>query len=93
MVSGVFTPLHESGKRSLQPTGNPNEFWVANSDAEKNQTQVGRYNLKDFSFKSMLTIPHLSFESMSMWVDARNEKIYVVYKDQVLRLPFKPSPN
>ena len=83
----------ENGVRFLEATGNPNEFWAAISDEDKNQTQVGRYNLKDFSFKSMLTVPHTSFNSMSMWVDAKSEKVYVVYKDQLLRLPFKTSPN
>ncbi|HEU0253796.1 MAG TPA: HEAT repeat domain-containing protein, partial [Pyrinomonadaceae bacterium] len=58
-----------------------------------NQTQVGRYNLKDFSFKSILTLPHISFDSLSMWVDAKSEKLYVVYNGELLRLPFQSSAN
>lgn len=91
LVSGVFAPLLEDGNRFLQATGNPDEFWATIFDEVKNQTQVGRYNLKDFSFKSMLTVPHISFGSMSTWVDAKNGKLYVVYKDQLLRLPFHTS--
>lgn len=91
LVSGEFLPLHQQGKRFLQPTDKPNEFWAAIPNSEKNQTQVGRYNLKDFSFKPLLLIPHISFESMSMWVDVKSEKLYVVYKNQLLRLPFSSS--
>jgi hypothetical protein len=93
LVSGVFAPLNGSAGRFLQATENLNEYWAAIIDQEKNQTQVGRYSLKDFSFKSILTIPHLTFLSSSMWVDAKDEKLYVVYENQLLRLPFKPSPN
>ncbi len=88
---GEFAPLLEPGKRFLQPTENANEFWTAIPNHEKNQTQVGRYNLKDFSFKSILVLPHISFDSRSMWVDAKSEKLYVVYNGELLRLPFQSS--
>jgi hypothetical protein len=29
---------------------------------------------------------------MSMWVDEKSGKLYVVYKGQLLRLPLKSSP-
>jgi len=86
-VSGEFGPLRQDGKRFLQPTSNPNEYWAAISDRTKDETQVGRYNLKDFSFKAVLTVPHISFDSMSMWVDEQQGKLYLVYKEQLLRLP------
>jgi HEAT repeat protein len=87
LVSGEFAPLRQEGKRFLQPTGKANEFWAAIPDYEKNQTQVGRYNLKDFSFQTVLDLPHLSFNSMSMWVDEAGSKLYVVYESQLLRMP------
>lgn len=87
LVSGEFAPLRQKGKRFLQPTGKANEFWAAIPDREKNQTQVGRYNLKDFSFETVLVLPHISFESMSMWVDEAGSKLYVVYESQLLRIP------
>jgi hypothetical protein len=34
-VQGVFQPLYESSLRPLQPTGNPNEVWVAIYDERK----------------------------------------------------------
>lgn len=68
----------------------PEEFWAAIPDAAKDQTRVGRYNLKDFTFKPVLTVPQLSFDSMSMWVDESRKQIYVVYRNQLLRLPLEP---
>jgi len=91
LVSGEFAPLRQEGKRFLQPTGKANEFWAAIPDREKNQTQVGRYNLKDFSFETVLVLPHISFESMSMWVDEAGSKLYVVYESQLLRIPISKN--
>jgi hypothetical protein len=91
-ITGVFEPLLQEGKRFLQPTENPNEYWAAIPNATKDQTQVGRYNVKDFSFKSVLTVPQITFDSMSMWVDEKQGEIYLVYKDQLLRLPLRSTP-
>ncbi|HEU4767710.1 MAG TPA: hypothetical protein VFS77_10055, partial [Pyrinomonadaceae bacterium] len=87
LVTGEFDPLQQTGNRPLQRTEKPDEFWVALPDHEKNKTRVGRYNTKDFSFKPVMEIPHIAFNSMGMWVDANAAKIYVVYKGQLLRLP------
>jgi len=73
----------------LQSAGELGQYWAAIPDETKNQTQVGRYNLKDFSFKPILTVPHIAFDSMSMWVDEKGGRLYVVYKGQLLRLPLK----
>jgi len=77
--NGRWGYIDRTGKVLIEPR--------FNSAAEKNQTQVGRYNLKDFTSKSVLTLPHISFDSMAMWVDAKQKKIYVVYNNQLLRLP------
>ena len=92
LVSGEFAPLRQDGKRFLQPADVPGEYWAAIPDHDKNQTRIGRYNLKDFSFKPVLTVPQISFDSMSMWVDEKQGKLYVVYKSQLLRLPLKSTP-
>jgi hypothetical protein len=83
----VFAPLCQEGKRFLQPTNTPNEFWAAIPDRTTNQTQVGRYNLNDFSYKPLLQAPHISFDSTSMWIDEGAARMYVVYQGQLLRLP------
>jgi hypothetical protein len=87
LVSGEFAPLRQEGKRFLQPALKAEEFWAAIPDREKNQTQVGRYNLKNFSFEPLLLIPHITFDSMAMWVDEAGAKLYVVYEGNLLRLP------
>ena len=90
-VSGEFAPLVQEGKRFLQATGKMDEFWAAIPDAAKDQTQVGRYNLKTFSFTPLLTIPHISFDSQSMWVDEKRGKIYFAYKGQLLSIPLQAT--
>ena len=78
-------------QRFLQATERPDEFWAAISDEKKNQTQIGRYSVKDFSFKPITTVPQLLFDSKSIWVDAAQKKVYVVYKGQLLRLPLQAT--
>ncbi|HEU4434750.1 MAG TPA: HEAT repeat domain-containing protein, partial [Pyrinomonadaceae bacterium] len=89
-VSGEFEPLYQSRNRFLQPTEKPDEFWAAIDD-KKSETKIGRYSVKDFSFKSIMTVPQLLFDSTSMWVDAAQKKVYVVYKGQLLRLPLQAN--
>ena len=93
LTSGVFDPLLQEGNRFLQPTGNPDEYWAALPDQEKNQTRVGRYNLKDFSFKPTLSLSHIVFDSMSMWVDETQAKLFLVYRGHLLRLPLPVGPQ
>ncbi|MBC7932286.1 MAG: hypothetical protein H7Z38_17155, partial [Rubrivivax sp.] len=88
IVTGVFTPLQGDCGRLLQPAaGGASEFWAAVPDRAKGQTQVGRYNTKDFTFQTLLTVPHMLFDSAAMWADEPAAKLYVVYESQLLRLP------
>jgi PBS lyase HEAT-like repeat-containing protein len=86
-VTGEFAPLLQEGRRPLQPTGKPFEYWAAIPDREKNRTRVGRYNSRDFSFQTVLDAPQLTFGSFSMCVDENEAKLLVVYGGQLLRLP------
>ncbi len=92
LVTGVFAPLRQEGRRFLQPTGKPSEFWAAIPDGANNQTRVGRYNVKDFSFQTLIVVPHIVFNSTAMWIDEAAAKFYVVYEDQLLRLPLRITP-
>lgn len=89
LVTGEFEPLRQRGSRALQRTEKPDEFWTAIPDKEKNRTRVGRYNARDFSFKLVMEVPHIVFDSFAMWVEANEGKVYLVYKGQVLRLPLQ----
>ena len=88
---GNFAPLQQSGSRFLQATDKPDEFWAAIPDEKKNHTEIGRYSVKDFSFKPVMTVPQLTFDSMAMWIDAGQRKVYLVYKNQLLRLPLQTA--
>jgi len=90
-VAGVFEPLLQEGGRPLQPTGKPDEFWAAVPDRGKNETRVGRYGTRDFSFRTLFVVPQLTFDSYGMWVDEAGAKLYVVYEGQLLRLPLPPA--
>lgn len=92
-VRGLFDPLLQEGKRSLQPTGRADEFWAAVPNQQQNQTRVGRYSLRDFSFQTILVVPHLTFDSFQMWVDEAGARLYVVYEGQLLRLPLQSPPR
>lgn len=89
-VAGNFSPLLQLNSRMLQPTSKPDEYWAAVPDVEKLQTQVGRYQLKDFSFHPIMTIPYVAFDSNAMWVDEAGGKLLIVIEDQLVRMPLGP---
>jgi hypothetical protein len=91
LATGNFEPLLQEGFRFLQRTEKPDEYWAAIPNETKNETEVGHYNVRDFSFKPTMVVPHIVFESMKMWVDTKKEKVYVVYKGQLLRLPLQTA--
>jgi PBS lyase HEAT-like repeat len=91
LVKGVFAPFLEERKRFLQPTGRANEYWAAIPDRMKNQTRVGRYSLKDFSFTEVLVAPQILFDSGSMWVDEIGARLYLVYEGQLIRMPLQTA--
>lgn len=86
-VAGEFRPLSQQSFRPLQKTGIANEFWAAIADHEKNETQIGIYDIKTFGFKPVLKIPKIIFNSMDMWVNEAGAKVYFVYRGHVLALP------
>lgn len=88
-AKGDFRPLGQQTFRPLQPTGKTDEFWAAIPDKDKNETQFGLYNARTFSFKPTLRIPQIKVDSMNVWVDAGEGKIYIVYEGQMLSVPLK----
>jgi hypothetical protein len=84
-VKGEVTPLIQQTFRSLQPTGNPNEFWAAIKNDK--YTEFGRYDSKLLKFKPMIKLPEIEYESLNMFVDEKEAKIYLVYAGQLLRIP------
>lgn len=86
-LRGEVRPLVQQTFRPLQTNGKPDEFWAAIPDQRKEITQVGIYNAKTFTFTPRLKIPRITFNSMEMWVDEPGNKVYFVYKGQLLALP------
>jgi hypothetical protein len=93
LVAGNFTPLMQVGHRMLQPSAVAGVYWAAVPNKDKNETQLGRYDTKDFSFHPVMMVPDLNFDSMSMWVDEAIGKVYIVYGGQLLRLPLTVAPS
>jgi hypothetical protein len=86
-IAGEFRPLSQQTFRPLQKAAKPNEFWAAMPDAEKHETRFGIYDARTLSFRQMMRIPKIKFNSMDMWVDEPGGKVYFVYRGHLLALP------
>lgn len=86
-LKNEIRPLAQQTFRPLQAAARPDEFWAAIPDAERNETRVGIYNAKTFAFALLLKIPQIQFDSMDLWADEAENKIYFVYAGQLLGLP------
>jgi hypothetical protein len=89
-VTGDFKPLMHLSNRMLQPTSNAGEYWAAIPDLGSLRTEVGRYDVKNFTFHPIMTIPYVAFDSQSMWIDEANGKLLVVIDGQLVRMPLGP---
>ena len=87
LIKGEFRPLIAQTFRPLQPTGNPNEFWAAIYDEKTKITDIGRYNDKSFTFQTVTKLPEISLDSMNIWVDEKENKIYFTYQGHLLSVP------
>ncbi len=88
-IVGEMGPLTQQTFRPLQKAAKANEFWAAIPDVEKKTTSVGIYNTNNFGFKPVMQIPKIIFNSMSMWVDETEGKVYFCYRGHLLSLPLK----
>ncbi|MCC6825659.1 MAG: HEAT repeat domain-containing protein [Acidobacteria bacterium] len=88
-AKGEFRPLAQQTFRPLQAAGRPNEFWAAITDPESGATDVGIYETKFFTFRSVKRLPKIVFSSMAMYVDEPANKIYFAYRGHLLAVPLK----
>jgi len=88
-VTGEVRPLAQQTFRPLQKAAAAGTFWAAMPDSGKDQTTVGIYDIKTLSFRPMLTVPKIRFNSMSMWVDEPGNAVYFTYRGHLLKLPLK----
>ena len=87
VVKGEFRPLLQQTFRSLQPAKTIGAFWAAIPNARKKQTEIGLYDEKTLTFKPLVTLPGIEFDSMNLWVDEASGRFYFVYNGQLLALP------
>lgn len=84
---GEVRPLAHQTFRSLQPTATPGEYWAA-IPRGKAGTLFGIYSTRTFSFKPILKLPKLLFDSMEMWVDEAERKVYFIHQGHLLAAPY-----
>ncbi len=89
ITRGEFRPLTQQTWRPLQPTARPGEFWAAIEDEKNETTEVGRYDARRLVFTPLARFPKIRFDSMNMWVDESESRIYVAYHGHLLRLPLQ----
>lgn len=87
MTDADMRALAQQTIRPLQRTSTPFEYWAAIPDEK--ETVVGLYNARTFYFKPVLTLPEIRFNSMDMWVDTSESKLYFVYEGHLLAAPLK----
>ncbi|HVE59916.1 MAG TPA: hypothetical protein VNB22_24090, partial [Pyrinomonadaceae bacterium] len=87
-VKGEFQPLEDLTYRPLQAAASaPDEFWAAIYDKKAKETSVGRYNTKTFAFQPVTKLPDIALDSMDIWVDEKEAKVYFVYAGHLLAAP------
>lgn len=86
-VKGEFRPLSQQTFRPLQKTARPNEFWAAIMKNDRSATEIGIYDAKFFTFKPLVKLPKIAFNSMDMYVDEVKKKIFFVYRGHLLAVP------
>jgi HEAT repeat protein len=85
-VEGEMEPWEQITYRPLQPTGKPHHVWAALCNYAEKYTDIGYYNTKRFYFKPHMRLPDICFDSMQMWIDEPEKKVYVTYNGHLLRL-------
>jgi hypothetical protein len=88
-VKGEFRPLEDMTYRPLQQTSTPNEFWAAIYDRKAKETAIGRYNTKTFTFQAVIKLPEIKLDSMDIWIDEKEARIYFVYQGHLLAVPLQ----
>ncbi len=86
IVTGELAPLESQSIRPLQPTGKPHQVWAAGFNSGTGSNEIGSYDTLAFGFHPALSVPLMRFDSVQMWVDEAEAKIYVAYDGHLLRM-------
>lgn len=85
-AAGEVRPVAQQTFRGLQPTGVAGEHWAALPRGTAG-TLVGTYNTRSLTFKPVLKLPKIIFDSTEMWVDGG--RVWFAYQGHVLSAPIK----
>ena len=85
---GEVRPIAQQTFRGLQPAAISGEYWAAIPRGSAG-TLVGTYSTKTFTFRPILKLPKLIFDSTEMWVDAAAQRVWFTYQGHVLSAPLK----
>lgn len=87
-ATGEVRPLAQQSFRGLQPVaGSTTEFWAA-IPRGKAGTLFGIYSTRNFSFKPVLKLPKIIFDSVEMWVEEGEKKAYFIHEGHLLSAPY-----
>lgn len=87
-ISGDFDGLFDLRGRFLQATDKPNVYYAVQSQSQ-HDSFVGTIDVKKLKFTTLKVYRDIHFDSMSMWVDANERKLYVVKNEDLLEMPFR----
>lgn len=89
-ASSKITLFAQQTIRPLQKVSSTvDEFWVAEFDPKEKRTKIGILNAKTQTFKVVLTLPKIKFNSMRMWVDEKEKKVYFAHDGNLLEVSFQ----
>lgn len=91
-IRGELRPLMQQTYRKLQPKEKSSSLsWAAIPDQIEEKTVIGTYDAGNYKFKPLMTVPKILFDSMNMWVDESEKKVYVIYESQLISIPLKTA--
>ena len=79
--------------RSLQAAATEGEVWAADGETISGKpptTKILRYDTKDSTRRSIQTIEGIEFDSMAMWVDEAEGRIYAAANGDLVRISLGP---
>jgi HEAT repeat protein len=93
-ITGSAQSIGQKGLPLLQQTWHPlqpfmnktDEFWVAQPDKKNRKTTIGVFNVRNLTFKPLIQLPKIVFNSMNMWVDEQEKKAYIAHGGNLLRI-------
>ncbi|MDF7798220.1 hypothetical protein P4C99_02000 [Pontiellaceae bacterium B1224] len=92
-LAGIFWPLEDLTYRPLQATATEGLSWAAKYDEEKQATVIGLYDISKFAFEPVMWVPNLYFNSMDMWVNEEQAKVYLVINGDLIRFSLLKEMN